>query len=162
MRKTKTKTVKQKVVETVDVLCNKCGETLNNGKRYWNDKHCQDFYGLEEVVVHGGYNSKFIGDMTSIRFSLCEECVDSLVKTFKHPVEYKGELSSDFVSKERYEALAEKQDKQNFQDWVNAVYRLSKELGLKATKKDLKTKSFQELQKLYETHTTSKRVQKGK
>ena len=37
--------------------------------------------------------SEFFGDMTSIRFSLCEECLFKLVKTFKIPHEEKNELT---------------------------------------------------------------------
>jgi hypothetical protein len=77
MIKTKTKKVTKEVIETVveDVLCNKCGSSLSDS--YSN------YEGLVEANFTGGYGSK-IGDMTQVTFSLCEDCLLELFKTFKH------------------------------------------------------------------------------
>jgi Fe2+ or Zn2+ uptake regulation protein len=78
MIKTKTvkKTIKEKVVK--DVICNKCGQSLKTDCGY---------EGLVETEIRGGYNSK-IGDMTIVSFSLCEDCLLELFKTFTIKEQY--------------------------------------------------------------------------
>lgn len=160
MRKTRTKTVSQKVTETVDVLCNKCGESLNNGKRYWNDKQWTCFEGLEEVEIHGGYHSKFIGDMCSLRFSLCEECIVDLTKTFKIPAEIKTEFTGEFVTPDQFKKLEKKHHDLNLKQWVKAISEISKELKVKVNKNELKTKTDRELYDLYHELQKQKRALK--
>lgn len=164
MRKTRKKVVKQEITETVDLLCNKCAKTLNNAKRYYPAKPGQKqevyFEGLEEIEVHGGYYSKFIGDMTSIRFSLCEECVVDLTKTFKIPVDTKGDASGEYVPQPKYAALTEKLNKLNHKEWVNAVYLLKLEQKEKVSKKELSKKTHEELAKMYHSLMDAKRQSK--
>lgn len=59
-----------------DVFCNKCTKSLKEGN------FCDDYDGIEEVVITGGFGSK-LGDGTELRFSLCMDCILELVKTFK-------------------------------------------------------------------------------
>lgn len=58
-----------------DILCNQCGESCKT--------HLGNFEGLIEVIASGGYESKFIGDSSSLKFSLCEDCLKRLCKSFK-------------------------------------------------------------------------------
>jgi uncharacterized cysteine cluster protein YcgN (CxxCxxCC family) len=71
-------------VEVVDeYLCNKCG--CSQIKKFSEDDARGDVYGLPEVVVTGGYLSRALADCTEYRFSLCEECLAEMFKTFKIP-----------------------------------------------------------------------------
>jgi uncharacterized protein with PQ loop repeat len=74
----KTKRITKEIVEDVveDIICNKCGCSLK-------DECNLNFEGLVEADIIGGYCSK-LGDMTRIRFSLCENCLIEMFKTFKH------------------------------------------------------------------------------
>lgn len=111
----KHKKIKFKVTALVvkDVLCNKCGESLSKihyktsiGDGNFipsqipehlpmknNDNHSvfldpgQEFYGLVETEVHGGYLSTALQDYTKYRFSICEKCLVELFSTFVIPVE---------------------------------------------------------------------------
>lgn len=65
------------VVKTIDIICNKCGNSLR-------DESDTDYEGLPKVYLCGGYGSK-IGDGVELEFSLCEDCIIELIKTFKHP-----------------------------------------------------------------------------
>lgn len=71
-----TKIVNKDVEETDDILCNKCGQSLKNcGFEDYG------FEGLIEISILFGYGSK--QDGTSYKFSLCEDCIMELVKSFK-------------------------------------------------------------------------------
>jgi len=59
---------------TVDVFCNKCGGSC---KRYEGP----GFAGLIEKTVRG--DGPTLMDLTNYTFSLCEDCLDKLFKTFK-------------------------------------------------------------------------------
>ncbi len=74
----KTHKEKKEVVEEVvdDVICNKCGKSLI-------DEGNMNYEGLIEASVSGGFHSK-IGDMVELKFSLCEDCLLEMFKTFKH------------------------------------------------------------------------------
>jgi|GEM_PF-2744842 len=58
-----------------DVICNKCGESCK-------DSSNMNYEGLLEVSVEGGYASK-LGDSVRYTFSLCENCLEELFKSFK-------------------------------------------------------------------------------
>ena len=90
MRIAKKVKVFQEAEETVDILCNKCGETCF-------PEHSPDPYGLIEKEVWGGYYSTHIGDMSAVRFSLCEKCVVELTKTFKIPHDVSTDYTPGFV-----------------------------------------------------------------
>jgi hypothetical protein len=42
-----------------------------------------DYEGLIEVKIIGGYYSK-IGDLNQVEFSICEDCLLEIFKTFKY------------------------------------------------------------------------------
>lgn len=67
-----TKTVTTEQEETVDILCNKCGNTcqLPGGP---------GFYGLIEKTVYGGYASETLEDFTAYKFSLCEKMLIRII-----------------------------------------------------------------------------------
>ena len=63
------------VEELKEVICNKCGNSI-------------DFINHEEHVhnsVTFGYFSKHFGDMEEVEFDLCEKCLYDFVNTFKVP-----------------------------------------------------------------------------
>ena len=76
------KTVQTEVID--DIICNKCGCSLKEG-----DSFVEDFYGLTNASVSGGYFSKKLDDGTTYNFSLCESCLVELFDTFKIPVDKK-------------------------------------------------------------------------
>lgn len=70
-----------------DILCNQCGSSCKTSMG--------NFEGLIEVVASGGYESKIVPDDTSIKFSLCEDCLGALIKRFKYqPAQRDDRLSS--------------------------------------------------------------------
>jgi hypothetical protein len=72
------KIVEKKIIEQTyvkDILCNKCGNSCFDVDKI-------NFEGLIEAKVVGGYNSKYLGDMCSYTFSLCESCLWKLFKDF--------------------------------------------------------------------------------
>lgn len=153
MRKIKKIKTTQIVEQTTDIICNKCGQTCSNLKRFHKASPQQmcGFSGLTEIEVHGGYDSQFVGDMTSWQFSLCEKCLSDLVKTFKIPHTIKGDYSSEYVSLKKYNQLAAQALKQNRQEFIKAIREQSNQF----TVKDLKTKSQQELYQIYQSLTTT-------
>lgn len=74
-------TVTREEDKVVDILCNRCGESLSvdtgGGHR--------DYYGLGEVEVSGGYASPVLPDAMTFTFSLCEPCLGYLFSTFRIP-----------------------------------------------------------------------------
>lgn len=79
----KYKNVTKTILETEDVICNKCGESCK-------DKENMNYEGLIEVSVLGGFCSKYIGDDTEYVFSLCEKCTMDLIKSFSIPAKING------------------------------------------------------------------------
>lgn len=79
MIRTQRVTVTREEDKVVDILCNRCGESLGvdtgGGHR--------DYYGLGEVQVSGGYASPVLPDAMTFTFSLCEPCLGQLFSTFK-------------------------------------------------------------------------------
>jgi hypothetical protein len=70
-----------------EILCNKCGKTTKKFDSHRDFKdHCVGYYGLINADVSGGYWScDEIGDLNTYRFSLCEDCLVELFKTFTIP-----------------------------------------------------------------------------
>lgn len=68
---------------TVEVVCNKCGESCrrNNGDLFMG------YYGLINAKVSGGYMSDPLQDGKTYKFSLCEKCLNNIFKKFKIKVE---------------------------------------------------------------------------
>lgn len=73
MRKLKKEIKEMEVITTEDILCNKCGNTCYSDCNY---------EGIIEYNMCGGYGSK-LGDMTRFLFSICEDCMFEIMKTFK-------------------------------------------------------------------------------
>ena len=76
----KIKIVTQEVEILDDLICNKCGKSL---KQIISTDGDFNFCGLEEVQMICGYGSK--NDGTIYTFSMCEDCVLELIKSFKIP-----------------------------------------------------------------------------
>jgi hypothetical protein len=94
MKKTskQTRTVEVEVID--DVVCNKCGGSCYAGDFGVGEKA---FEGLIEAEVNGGYYSKRLGDMNKYVFSLCEDCVVELFRSFKiNPATYWWEGEGDY------------------------------------------------------------------
>lgn len=69
--------VEKEEQQLVDILCNKCGNSLKSQIFEGEDV----YEGIPDVWVWYGYGSK--NDGIKLNFSLCETCVNELVKTFK-------------------------------------------------------------------------------
>ena len=102
----KTKKVKKQIIssEVVDIICNKCGKTCDNAKRYYKS-NTPNYEGVENLRIDFGYMSEFFGDMTSIQFSVCEKCILDFTKAFKIPHEIKTEITDGFVSSKKYPSI---------------------------------------------------------
>lgn len=70
-----TKQVQRIDTDTVDVLCNKCGES------------CKRVHGIECVRLFADWGYDSSKDGTTEQADLCEQCWDALVATFKLPPE---------------------------------------------------------------------------
>lgn len=70
--------VTETVEKTKDVICNKCERSLKA-----DDEYVDDFNGLVECRILGGYYSPVLIDSRKYIFSLCEYCLDEMFKTFK-------------------------------------------------------------------------------
>lgn len=81
MKKTVNTIVTREETQLIDIICNKCENSLRGS--------C-DYEGLVEVEVGFGYDSKWFGDSNLISFSLCEKCLWELTRTFKIPCKETG------------------------------------------------------------------------
>lgn len=81
------KTVQKQIEvdEIEDVICNKCGGSCYSEYNY---------EGLIETEIYCGYGSK-IGDGDQFCFSLCEDCLKVLMKSFKHSAFVRNDLFSE-------------------------------------------------------------------
>lgn len=64
------------------IFCNKCNKPCrlpHYPEEFWV------YGGLVNAVIQGQYGSTHLEDLTKYQFSLCEECVVELFKTFKTP-----------------------------------------------------------------------------
>lgn len=68
--------------DEAEIFCNKCGMSCRG--------HVGNFNGLIEARVAGAYDSTHLGDGDMYKFSLCEQCLVKLFKTFK--------LTSHFIT----------------------------------------------------------------
>jgi len=60
-----------------DILCNQCGLSCNNPEYY---------AGIIEYKLKCSFSS-ILGDGNIFRFSLCEQCISDMFKTFKIPAQ---------------------------------------------------------------------------
>lgn len=84
MRITAQQVVTQEIV--TDVICNNCGGSCKAEIKDDNGQIVgQDFYGLIELKVSGGFFSTHLEDGSSYTFSLCEKClVEKVFAGMKH------------------------------------------------------------------------------
>ncbi len=62
----------------VKVICNACGEEAEPG-------FGGSMPGFHVIRLSGGWGDHFPGDMETIEIVACDDCLESWVKTFKHP-----------------------------------------------------------------------------
>lgn len=70
-----TRAIEKTVVETTDILCNRCGESC---------KGDLNFNGLIEAQVVGAYDSTSLLDNVIYTFSMCEKCLSEMFRYFAH------------------------------------------------------------------------------
>src|SRR5690606_34673443 len=97
-----TKTISRQIdyEETVDVICNKCGESCK-------DECGMNYEGLIEYKIMGGFGSK-LGDGSVYQFYLCEDCLKTMFEGFKHnpyveddeDIEYEEDSDEDDIEDE--------------------------------------------------------------
>lgn len=85
MEKTEKITKTQTTDVTVDILCNKCGESCLKKAPGWADG---GYEGLINCWVEGGVYSTRLGWDVAYRFDICEDCLMDWFETFKlDPIE---------------------------------------------------------------------------
>jgi len=99
--------------EITDVICNKCGNSLNIP-----DGPYPNYEGLTEVAITGGYysNEDIIGDCKEVSFSLCEKCLGDLFETFKHPPLFIQRELNECMRKPQMTHIRSKLDGEDFED----------------------------------------------
>jgi hypothetical protein len=154
MKKTKKVKETKEVTQVVDYICNMCGLTLSNAKRKGYKNHL-DYSGLEELEVHGGYDSERIGDMCGIRFSLCEHClVDNILPMFKIQPEYKTDYLP-WMSKDKMNKAEIKLERDMVKEWVKTI----KTAFPKIKRETLKNKTTHELYDIF--HNARKEIKEN-
>ena len=73
-------------------LCNKCGNTCRSDDAIEVGKRCdfdatQDFYGLINAKVRGGYFSPHLFDLVLYKFDICEKCLKEYFDSFVIPAD---------------------------------------------------------------------------
>jgi len=68
--------------EIISLTCNKCGKTVEGD-------HIAYASDIETWTHEFGYGSRF--DTDKLEFELCDECVESFLKSFKIPVQFISE-----------------------------------------------------------------------
>lgn len=152
MRKTKKVKVTKEEVQVTDIVCNMCAQSCCNQKRKEKPdaNFMNEYSGLIEAVVSGGYDSEVVGDGVAWRFSLCEGCLNQVVSKFKIPHEVKdSSLSSEFESAEKLEKRRAKLTNSYRKECIDI---LAKNTDL--TKKELIKKTTEELFKLYQDYSS--------
>lgn len=147
MKKTKKVAVTEVVEETVDIICNKCGKSCSNQKPH----KFRSYEGLIEAEVHGGYDSKVIGDLISWRFSVCESCLAKFVKTFKIPVDVRDHELHDYLPAPQAEKKRKEANEKSKKSWVDAIinkYKKEKKSTTGLAKK-LSKKTCIQLSRIY-------------
>jgi hypothetical protein len=116
MIKIKTIEKTEKIEEIQDIACNLCGLSLSNNIR---EGHLTNFgYSGLSTVIHGGYDSKAIGDMTKIRFDICEHClIDKVFPLFIIELEYSSEYVPEWTVASKFPAA-----QQEAFDFLNKLY----------------------------------------
>lgn len=80
VRKTITKTTEVEIFDRF--ICDCCGDEK---KLTWD---CHRPVATHVIKISGGYASDYPEDLTTVEIAICDKCLESWVKTFKHkPVE---------------------------------------------------------------------------
>ena len=109
-------TVSKQVEVILDVLCNMCGETMLRGSEGY-----KEVYGLEDISYIGGYDSgPAIKDEDHLKFSLCENCLGSVISQFKIPASLTWALENGLVNN-----LYRKGRDEEYQDHIQKIYAAS-------------------------------------
>lgn len=107
------KEVQTTTIETVDILCNKCGKSL---KQEYN------YCGLIEESLCGNYESPYLNDLDYYSFALCEACLLDLFQSFKIPVliaEYNPlHYTGDYEDNEPFELIPVVKDNEIIDDQI--------------------------------------------
>ncbi len=89
MRVTRTEKRETSVTITTDVLCNKCGGSCVSQEWRSQVSNGADVAGyvegLTNASVSGGYGSRYLLDMTTYAFSICERCLREMFDAFVIP-----------------------------------------------------------------------------
>jgi hypothetical protein len=79
----KTEMVRKETEELVDIICNKCGESI----KVFCHSHIPryNYGGIEGAIAFGVYGSNYLEDGTDYTFAMCERCTKELFDSFKIP-----------------------------------------------------------------------------
>lgn len=82
----KTHLVTREVEEVVErhILCNKCGRK----DQCFPNPEYEEVQEYLHTDLRGGYGSRFPGDLTRVRFDVCQDCLAEWVATFKVEPQY--------------------------------------------------------------------------
>lgn len=79
--------VVQTVEKTIETFCNNCGKCCTKyTKDYKGEKFSVGDYCLD-VKYSGGYWSKYLDDITTYKFSLCEKCLFKIINKLMIPAD---------------------------------------------------------------------------
>ena len=79
-----TRTIQVDSEITVDVRCNKCGDSLiPPSERSVERAGNPPLYGLVEQTVSGGFESTALHDLEHYTFSICEPCLKEMFDGFR-------------------------------------------------------------------------------
>ena len=87
------------VVDPLDILCNLCGETMCP----IGTMNEQNPHGLFEAKVTGGYDSYHLFDLSTYKFSFCEQCLRKLFNQCKiKPLVYDTTIDGDMLDEHNW------------------------------------------------------------
>ena len=89
------KTVKKEIIEQqmVAITCNCCAKRFNIPE----SGGYEELANFHNIEIEGGYGSDYPQDMDRISFTLCSDCLKSIVSTFKvEPTIEDSQTGSDY------------------------------------------------------------------
>lgn len=75
------------VSEVVAVQCNGCGKEQALIPSRFDHGRFELYHDMHNINLSGGYGDKYPGDMQSLSFTVCGDCLYQWVQTFKVPVD---------------------------------------------------------------------------
>lgn len=107
MRKQKIEQVVKTIDEIVEetIACNSCGKSISQTQLGFESDH------FHNVNLHFGYGSNY--DMEHWSFDICEDCITSYIKTFKH-------VPSGFQLDQQFLIIEDESEEHQklFEDWL--------------------------------------------